>query len=248
MCPLVNFSPLESEAFRACRTNLTKNDIPHNGLLFYHARRTLESLTSGQDCDTIHLPLRPRSINNPNAFRRHAPPLFQHMKRTIIAIALSGTAMLAAMITIFLFSNQSGGASSETSDHVAETILGILDVEIPTGQPPSTVPILFEFNVRNCAHIFLYALLGLTAFLFAASLFALAPKKRRLFLLWIVLAALAISLAYACFDELHQSYVDGRNAALRDVGIDMIGACTAGVLSCAVYALIRHCTRKQHIE
>ena len=45
-----------------------------------------------------------------------------------------------------------------------------------------------------------------------------------------LLLAAALSLAYSCTDEYHQTYVDGRTGTPMDVGIDAIGialACTA---------------------
>ena len=49
--------------------------------------------------------------------------------------------------------------------------------------------------------------------------------------------ALVISLLYACLDEVHQSFVPGRAAQLRDVGVDAIGFCLAVVL-CMVASYI----------
>jgi VanZ family protein len=43
-------------------------------------------------------------------------------------------------------------------------------------------------------------------------------------------AAFAICVLYACSDELHQGFVDGRNPSVVDVAIDAAGAATAGGL------------------
>jgi VanZ family protein len=45
-------------------------------------------------------------------------------------------------------------------------------------------------------------------------------------LLW----AVGISLAYACTDEFHQTFVRGREGTPRDVGIDAIGMALAALL------------------
>jgi VanZ family protein len=42
--------------------------------------------------------------------------------------------------------------------------------------------------------------------------------------------AIALAVAYACTDELHQHFVHGRHASPVDVGIDTIGAATAALL------------------
>jgi VanZ family protein len=45
-----------------------------------------------------------------------------------------------------------------------------------------------------------------------------------------VIWAVGISLAYACSDEFHQTFVRGREGTPRDVGIDAIGMAIAALL------------------
>ncbi|MGN0814550.1 MAG: VanZ family protein [Candidatus Coproplasma sp.] len=85
-------------------------------------------------------------------------------------LVLSALAMIAVMIIIFNFSGQDSAASSDVSNSVAEVVLEVLDKEVPPGQSPSSVPIIAGFNIRKLAHIFLYMCLGLTSFMFFASL------------------------------------------------------------------------------
>ena len=158
-------------------------------------------------------------------------------KKVILKIVFSGTAMLAVMTAIFLFSAQTGSVSSQTGNSVGAFVLRLLGIEVPPGQSPSSVPILFGLNIRKCAHVFIYMLLGLTAFLFVSSLFCLSTREIKYKLLYIALATLAICFVYACLDEWHQSFVAGRAAALSDVGIDSIGFITATLLCSAVRAL-----------
>ena len=42
-----------------------------------------------------------------------------------------------------------------------------------------------------------------------------------------IACAFALSVAYACTDELHQSFVEGRHGTPVDVGIDAVGAAAA---------------------
>jgi VanZ family protein len=42
-----------------------------------------------------------------------------------------------------------------------------------------------------------------------------------------LVAAVAISLAYACTDEYHQTHVEGRFGTVEDIGIDAIGIALA---------------------
>ena len=74
----------------------------------------------------------------------------------------------------------------------------------------------WEVAIRKLGHFGGYAVLaGLWAW-------ALAGTVRRP-LLW----AGAISLAYACTDEYHQTFVEGRHGAVIDVGIDGLGIALA---------------------
>lgn len=150
-----------------------------------------------------------------------------------VKILISAVLMFAVMAMIFVFSGQDGDTSSNTSNSVAEYVIDILGIEVPEGHTPSTVPIIFGLSIRKIAHISIYFLLGLTSFLFSASIFGIKPFKFTTLL--IALTALIICTAYALFDELHQSFVGGRTASFGDVGIDGIGFVAAVVVSLAVY-------------
>lgn len=141
--------------------------------------------------------------------------------------------MLAVMIVIFLFSEQQGAESAGASNGVGEWLLGLLGIEIPPGMSASRVPIIFGLNIRKLAHIFLYFLLGGTSFLFAAAIPIKAARKIKPAISGGI--AIVISLLYACLDELHQYFVPGRAAQLRDVGVDAIGFCFSVALCVAVW-------------
>lgn len=70
--------------------------------------------------------------------------------------------------------------------------------------------------MRKTAHITEFAVLHLTV-LFALFQWELPWKK------WLK-AALAVTVAYACTDELHQLFVPGRAGMVTDVLIDSTGA------------------------
>ncbi len=148
---------------------------------------------------------------------------------------LSALPMLAVMVVIFLFSGQQGTESAGVSNGVGEWLFGILGIEIPPGMSASRVPIIFGLNIRKLAHIFLYFLLGGTSFLFASTLPIKATRNKRPAVSGGI--ALVISLLYACLDEVHQSFVPGRAAQLRDVGVDAIGFVLAIVLCTAIWYL-----------
>jgi VanZ family protein len=73
----------------------------------------------------------------------------------------------------------------------------------------------FDLVARKVVHMAEYALL---CFLWWRALRVVAPPGRALAL------ALAVTIAYACTDEFHQHFVDGRHASPVDVAIDSVGA------------------------
>lgn len=70
----------------------------------------------------------------------------------------------------------------------------------------------WEVLGRKLGHVTGYLLLAL------AWMWALEPYLRRP-----ILPGALLALAYACSDEYHQTFVDGRTGTVRDVGIDSIG-------------------------
>ena len=50
--------------------------------------------------------------------------------------------------------------------------------------------------------------------------------------------AVAISFVYACLDELHQSFIAGRDGKFADVGVDAIGFLTIALLILAIWYII----------
>ena len=153
-----------------------------------------------------------------------------------LKILLATLPMLAVMVVIFVFSQRAGDVSSEQSNAVGEWLLGVLGIEIPPGQSASDVDIFWGFTVRKCAHVFLYFCLGASAVLFVASLSAKALPQWRPSIS--AGGAVIISFLYACLDELHQSFVAGRDGTFADVGIDAIGFVVAALLCMAVWYLV----------
>jgi VanZ family protein len=79
---------------------------------------------------------------------------------------------------------------------------------------------VLDFIFKKSAHIFVYFILYL---LLHRAVSMILPKQSH----WHWFLPLALTLAYAISDELHQSLVPGRSATVRDVGYDMLGASIA---------------------
>ena len=115
------------------------------------------------------------------------------------------------MILIFSLSNQVALVSSHQSSffvNIITNIFGNSNINIIT------------FVVRKCAHFTLYLILGVLV------LNALRYYKVKN----IIILAILICITYACFDEIHQLFIQGRSGEVRDVLIDSIGSLIGIVL------------------
>lgn len=77
-----------------------------------------------------------------------------------------------------------------------------------------------DFLVKKTAHFIEYYLLAVLIYRSLAS--TTTYTKRRL-----LMTALFLSLAYAISDEIHQSFIPGREPRIRDVIIDSSGILVA---------------------
>ncbi len=115
--------------------------------------------------------------------------------------------VFAWMVLIFLFSNESGVQSTETSSFFVEKVESFF-----TYLAPSLSFDMITVLVRKMAHFFLYFVLGI-----------LVGSATHVHKKWCILSLL-ICLIYACTDEIHQVFVSGRSGQLKDVFIDLIGS------------------------
>lgn len=79
----------------------------------------------------------------------------------------------------------------------------------------SDLPSDWDFILRKIAHFTEYAVL--VFLLINALKFYQIPKRK---IIWL---SIILSILYAFSDEYHQSFILGRQASLRDVGIDSLG-------------------------
>lgn len=124
--------------------------------------------------------------------------------------------VLAWMIVIFLFSNDPAAVSDEKSGFVLKIIntLGI-DLNSYFGE-------LANFIVRKAGHFTEYFILY--ALLFNALQDTSSLKQS-------LIISLAITFLYACSDEFHQIFIQGREGKFKDVLIDTSGGGFALILA-----------------
>lgn len=131
---------------------------------------------------------------------------------------LSFLPALVMMYVIFNFSAQSGDISGNLSHQVSVKIVEIGNEVLHKDLDEAGIQEVaerIEYPVRKLAHMSEYFALAV------AVSFPLYVYGLRGFPLMLV--AGIICVGFACGDEYHQSFVDGRGPSIKDVGIDSIG-------------------------
>lgn len=126
---------------------------------------------------------------------------------------LSWAAVILWMGLIFYLSHQPATASSELSRGVTEIVLSIIEKVVPNEDLDVSS---IHHLIRKNAHFFIYFFLGMLV------LHALKTSKGTGY--QTIGLALLICVLYAISDEIHQLFVPGRGAQVKDVLIDSAGA------------------------
>ncbi len=135
------------------------------------------------------------------------------------------------LVVIFGFSAQSGSVSNHLSGELTHEIAANTNVMSQT-----TGRNMIELNliVRKMAHFALYLSLGMAVM---SALADTGMSRKRAFF-----AGISICILSAFSDELHQSFVPGRDARWQDVLIDSSGA-AAGLVLYQLWKAVK-CYRK----
>jgi VanZ family protein len=131
---------------------------------------------------------------------------------------LSFIPAIIMMYVIFSFSAQSGMDSGNLSYTVSHKIVEVGNEVMQKNLEDweiDDVAQRIEYPVRKVAHMTEYFILAVTV--------ALPFYVYGLRGFGLVLVAGLICVGFACGDEYHQSFVEGRGPSVKDVGIDSIG-------------------------
>ena len=136
--------------------------------------------------------------------------------------------LLAQVIIITMFSNQSAEKSAEISRNIMNKIEWVPD-SIPREKVPGDSRITLHQIVRKLAHFYNFSLIG---FLLMGIHITLREKDEKAILL------LGLGCLLAVFDEFHQRYIPGRSAEVADVLIDIIGVLFGMVFVKAIFGIV----------
>ena len=147
-----------------------------------------------------------------------------HKNRSVLFWRLM---LLVTMAVIFIFSRQTGTVSGSISKKIA----GLMGIEPVQGIPDiDMVPLLLGFSIRKYGHILIFFLLGFSAFLSVERERGTAVQ---------LLFGVGFSYIYACLDEIHQIFVEGRAGMFSDTIIDL-GGIVAGVFAALLVQSLIH--------
>lgn len=159
-------------------------------------------------------------------------------RRTLWVRYIFLTLSVGLMALIFWFSSRTREESGEMSDGAAGILREVLRLVFSEEVTESLL-----VYVRQYAHFFLYACLGVSVSICAFT-FPVSCGHGWVYWLFPVL----ICFIYACTDEIHQLFVPGRSGKLSDVGIDALGFCLTVVVCNLVRLLVKKFSRSPASE
>ena len=128
------------------------------------------------------------------------------------------------LVVIFGFSSQNGHQSGSLSDAIYYSLNAL--VTLPFSKDSMV------FVIRKCAHMTEFGLLALTLYY---GMYKNGHTK-------LFIKAILLTFVFACMDEFHQLFVEGRSCQLTDVMIDSMGVVT-GILLIYIVLKIKNCDK-----
>lgn len=188
-------------------------------------------------------------MGRPSASSKGAWSQRMRICKVIVSLCIS----FLLMAVIFVLSEQSSGESGSLSDAVARMLASLLLADFDSFDPLQQAEIIqrWSWPVRKTAHATEYACLGISLCASCWQVHALMHERAdkpyrtpRAYALTCTIA-FAIAFIYACSDEVHQLFIDGRAGQFSDVLVDASGALVGCILMYVVFRAFfsRHSAR-----
>ena len=159
------------------------------------------------------------------------------VKRKPYQYILSWLPAVILMIIIFTFSSRVADDSNRTSVGLTKKVVYVIEhITNEKIEEGSDAYEQIHHIVRKTGHFLEYMALGCT---FVLPYALLVRKKYKIFILSEI-----SSVFYACTDEFHQLFVEGRDGNFKDVGIDGTGALIGVCVGLFMWYLIRCINKK----
>ncbi len=161
-------------------------------------------------------------------------------KKSILLIVLFSFLSLLWMLMIFRFSSDNGTESGALSGKILKKLLRLLypDWAEKTALQQNRIIDRFHLLFRKLGHFSEYLVLGVFFRITWALITSRLIKSRQKHPARDILLPAFLAFLYACSDEYHQRFVQGRSGEFRDVMIDFSGACT-GILTVSLILYLR---------
>lgn len=141
------------------------------------------------------------------------------------------------LFIIFSFSAEDATKSEHRSDEVIiNAVETITREEIPENQRQKIID-EYIVIVRKSAHFFLYFILAIIVFTLYKRIFGLNSKT--------FIYTIIFCFIYACSDEIHQLFINGRTARIFDVFVDTTGAILSTTLL-TIFSLLLKKSKKNN--
>lgn len=135
--------------------------------------------------------------------------------------------ILIIFITIFRFSSENSTKSEDTSGKVVKAVIEInpKNKELNEIEKKRLAEKVVK-PIRKLAHFTIYMLLGIAVMNYMNT-YKMNNKKR-------IILTIIVGILYATSDEIHQFFVPGRSAEVRDVCIDTLGVICGVIIATVV--------------
>lgn len=142
--------------------------------------------------------------------------------------SLSWITVILWMLLIFYFSHQPEATSNDLSSGITKWIIETVEIVAP--QDNMSIDTIHH-TIRKNAHFFIFFFLGLFVFTALKNRKMKGFRKERV--------AFYICVLYAISDEVHQLFVAGRGAQVKDVLIDSAGAACGILVASLISSLVK---------
>ena len=140
------------------------------------------------------------------------------------------------MIIVFKFSSQPADTSQNTSLNLTKRIVNVFFNNKSSTEKEQITDKLDPY-IRKLAHFTLYAIGGILIANYINT-YNIKDKNK-------IIYSICIGATYACTDEFHQLFVEGRSGQLTDVLIDSLGVATGVCIFLCVITIFKKLKSKK---
>ena len=150
------------------------------------------------------------------------PVINEKSKKIEIIKCINVICIILWMILVFIFSNEGGVDSSDTSGNTIRQILILFKKDWDLVQLENTIEMLQPF-VRKLAHFTLYAVGGFLIYNFNSKSEKIKKLEQKYNYINKYTITIIFGIFYAITDEIHQIFIPGRDGRVFDVCVDTLG-------------------------